>query len=263
MKWIVSHTNRPSANLQLFCFAQAGGGASTFFPWGKAAPNWLQISAIQLPGHETRISESLSADWRELVKSISVAISKITKLPYAFFGHSMGALLAYETARNMRSIGFYEPQVLFLSGRNSPTVHPRWPPISQLTNDCFLAELSKRYAGIPDEILQNPEMMEMYLPILRNDIRLVEDYRHAISSPLNCPFFLYYGVSDTLVTLHKISGWRALTNGPAYQREFPGGHLYHITHQSNLLTRLFEDLNNFKNIDVSRRNFIVQDDRMQ
>lgn len=242
MNWVITPFKRSSPQLQLFCFAHAGGGASTFFSWGKIAPEWLEISAIQLPGHESRMSEPLSTDWSQLVKSISLSITKSIKVPYAFFGHSMGALLAYETARNLRCMSNYEPCALFLSGRNAPTASSRLPSISQTENEIFLAELSKRYHGIPDEIFQEPEIREIYLPILRNDIKLVETYQYTTLPPLTCPFFIYYGADDSLITLGEISGWSELTSNTLYQHKFPGSHLYHITHRNELLKKLFEDL---------------------
>lgn len=228
--------------VQIYCFPHAGGGASSFSFWSKSCPDCIEISALQLPGHENRILEALSSSWVEITSSITESIMTDAKVPYVFFGHSMGTILAYEVARRIRGTGKQEPIGLFLSGRNAPTVESNLKKISDLPDAQFYYELVNRYGAEHAKSLLYPEIREVYLPILRNDLKLVESYNHDVTTPLNMPFFIYYGKDDKLTTLDKLCEWRYLTAGKFSKREFEGDHFYYQNNREELLKNLAVDI---------------------
>lgn len=244
MSWLVTPIKRRNPRIQLFCFAHAGGGASTYTSWSKFSPEWIEISSIQYPGHETRILEPLSDNFNELVDSISESLISYVTAPFAFFGHSMGGLFAYEIARKIRSKNMNEPFVLFISGRNAPNSQSILPPISKYPEEAFIRELNNRYGKLPNEIIDEPEIRKIYLPILRNDLSLVETYSHAVSTPLSSPIFIYCGTKDSLTEREKMLGWHKLTTGKITERWFDGDHFYILDQKSKLLNNLFKDLTN-------------------
>lgn len=146
--------------------------------------------------------------------------------PYVMFGHSMGALISFEAARLMRRIGAPLPLALMLSGRRAPGIPERDIPIHALPDADFVAAICARYNGIPQIILDQPDMMRMLLPIMRSDIEAIETYRYRPEEPLDIPFILYGGRDDPQASPDNVSGWRALTSGRFEQRLFAGGHFY-------------------------------------
>ena len=242
MTLLITPITKKACDIQLFCFPHAGGGASTYHSWSKLAPEWLEISAVQLPGHETRLCEPLVNHWPTLVNNISEQLNTHITKPFAFFGHSMGALIALEVARDLSLKGKSTPYCLFFSGRNSPTAQSPLPHISHEPDDSFLDKISQRYGMLPNEVVIHKELRDIFLPILRNDISLVENYNHKTEVQLHIPLFIYYGNEDRLISKEMLADWKDITQGRVTQREFPDGHFYLETQREHVLNNLFTDL---------------------
>jgi medium-chain acyl-[acyl-carrier-protein] hydrolase len=194
--------------------------------WKRSLPAFIEVCPILLPGREGRLSEPSCIDSETLIAHITAALAGHMDKPYAIFGHSMGALLALELAQSLRSSGLREPGYLFVSGRNASHLPLAQRFLHQLPDDQFLAELETRYGGIPQEILTMPEMLELYLPILRADLTLLETHLHRDRLPLNCPIAAFAGRDDRNVSPAGIEAWGEHTTAGFETRWFEGGHFY-------------------------------------
>ena len=228
----------PTRRLRLFAFPYAGRGASLFFPWRTALPDWIEIVAVQLPGREGRIGEPALARLDAVVAALVPEIVPLLDRPYAFFGHSMGALLSYELARALRGRQAPAPVALALSGRRAPTIPNPDPPLHGLTDAAFIETMRSRYDGIPQIVLEQPDLMRLLLPTLRRDIEAIETHEFRPEPPLDMPFLLYGGTDDRQAPRESLAAWRALTTGEAPLRQFPGGHFYLQAQQAELLRDL-------------------------
>lgn len=233
---------RAAQRLRLFAFPYAGRGASLFFPWRAALPDRIELAAVQLPGREGRINEPAITRLDALVAAMLPEIIPLLDRPYAFFGHSMGALLCYELTRALRRQGAPAPIALALSGRRAPTVPNPDPPLHVLTDAAFVETMRSRYDGIPQIVLEQPDLMRLLLPTLRRDIEAIETHVFRPEPPLNLPFLLYGGADDRQAPSDSLAAWRALTTGEAPMRQFPGGHFYLQTQQAALLQDLTQSL---------------------
>ena len=170
-----------------------------------------------------------------------LADAMIPELPpaFAFWGHSMGALISFELARELRRRDQPGPLALFLSGRGAPHIPDPDPPISNLPEPEFV-EL-RRLNGTPRELLDSPELKEFFLPTIRADFELVETYEYEAEAPLNCPICAYGGLQDTDVPTSDLKEWQKQTSGAFNLRMFPGDHFY-IHTSPDLLHALRRDV---------------------
>ena len=228
--WLSRFAARPAARLRLFCFSYAGGGAAVYRPWALAMPADVEVAAVLLPGRESRLREPPVRRMSELLGALVPALEPQLDRPFAFFGHSMGALVAYELACALQQRGGPVPQRLLISGRRAPHLPERDPPIHHLGDDAFVAEIQRRYNGIPPEVLQYPELLELLLPALRADMSVIETHRlHDAGQqplPFNGPISAFGGRDDARATRQEIEGWQAHTPEPLVMRQFAGGHFY-------------------------------------
>lgn len=236
--WLIRHVARSGANARLFCFPHAGVGASTYRLWGRALPESVEVVAVQLPGRENRLQEPAVPSIVDLVQGLLPALQPELDRPFAFFGHSMGAVLATETALALQTRGGPGPAHLFVSARRPPHLPPIERPFHALPDDAFLAEVQARYGGMPPEILAEKDLLALLLPALRADIRALELHRPASSAQLACPLTVFGGTEDRLVPREHLDAWRGLTTGPFRLRLFPGGHFYLEPHRAELLADL-------------------------
>lgn len=195
-------------------------------PWGAELPADVELCSVQLPGRETRLREPAFRDLAELVSELSEQILPFLDRPFAFFGHSMGALVAFELARALAAAGSASPVCLFASGRRAPRLADAEPPLTALSDEEFLAEIQRRYGGIPAEVLEHRELVELLLPGLRADIEALERYSYTPGEPLDCPIFAFGGTHDGRVTAEQLQAWREETRARFGMRIFPGGHFF-------------------------------------
>lgn len=223
--WIKIFHPCPQPRLRLFCFHPSASGASLFRLWSKYLPSDIEVCAIQLPGRETRIKEPLITQWDDLLPPLTQTLKPlIIEYPFVFFGHSLGALICFEIARKLRKQKLPTPECLLISGRRAPQI-PIDNPLHQASNQILISTL-REYGGTPEAVLQNQDLMELFLPILRADFTLNEKYIYSSEISLEIPIFAFRGENDIAVNLEKLSGWEEHTFSSFDLHEFPGGHMF-------------------------------------
>jgi medium-chain acyl-[acyl-carrier-protein] hydrolase len=234
--WLSERDVRAGARMRLFCLPHAGSGAAAYYRW-KQKLEGVDVCPVLLPGREIRLAERSIHDAVALVETLLAGISPYLDVPFAVFGHSMGALLAYEWALRK------EPFCLFVSGRDAAHLPFGHRELHRLDDGAFVAELRRRYGGMPDDFLADAELREVFLPILRADLRLVETYRHGAERLLDCPVMAFAGRDDTSVSDAGLTGWGELTRGEFAAKRFEGDHFYHSgAGQAELLEAIRERL---------------------
>jgi len=224
-RWIRSFATGGSGAMRLVCFPHAGGSASYFFPYARAFGPDVDVLPLQYPGRQDRRREGFIDNIAELADRISVALLSDVPAPFAFFGHSMGAVLAFEVARRLRDRSAVEPVALFLSGRRAPDRRRTDDDVHRRPDEGLLAEL-RRVAGTDPRVLADPELRAALLPVTRNDYRAIETYRYEPGPPLDVPITVLIGDADPTSTVAEAAGWQAYTTAAFDLRVFPGGHFY-------------------------------------
>ena len=237
---------RPSADerfkLRLFCFPYAGGGASVYVPWARLLSPTVQLCAVQFPGRETRLRERPYMDLEGLLDGASEAIRPYLDTPFALYGHSMGALIAFELARRLRREGAPAPRRLIVSGHRAPHLPNSHPPIAHLPDLDFLAELRQRYEGIPEEVLRHTNLIALLLPSLRADMALIERYAYVAAQPLECSISAYGGLQDRVATEAELAAWQTQTQGLFSLNLFSGNHFFIRSAATAVVTTLSREL---------------------
>jgi medium-chain acyl-[acyl-carrier-protein] hydrolase len=226
---------------QLFCFAHAGGGPSFFRSWRAPLAPEIAVRRVLLPGRESRLEEPPFRHITELVGPLCAALEPYLDQPYALFGHSMGAVVAFEVARWFSGSSRPGPACLIVSGRRAPGLPSGRQRLSQLPDDEFVAEVG-RLNGIPPEVLSEPELVEMVLPALRADYELAETYQPVSGGRLDCPVAAYLGTDDPEVDFAGMLRWREVTTGEFAVRVFGGDHFYLKGGRPDVLDALRDDL---------------------
>jgi medium-chain acyl-[acyl-carrier-protein] hydrolase len=176
-----------------------------------------------------------------LVQTLAQVLVPLLNKPFAFFGHSLGALVGFELARQLRRQSGVQPVRLFVSADRAPQSPRRDRPIHALPEGEFMAEL-RRLNGIPGKVLEEAELMQMLLPVLRADFAVYETYTYSTEPPLNCPISTFGGLQDQRVSRGDLEAWRNQTNGSFSLRMFPGDHFFWNTTQPLLLQALSQEL---------------------
>jgi len=239
--WTKSFAPNPAAKMRLFCFPYAGGGCAAFRTWANEAPREMQICPVQLPGREYRIMETPYSSLSDLIPVLAQTLRPYFDLPFTIFGHSLGALIAFELARELRRLGERSPLRLFASARRAPQISPRKSPIHDLPHDEFMREL-RRFKGTPEEVLHNAELMELVLPALRADFRMHESYFYKNEPPLAMPISVFGGVDDAEVRPDELEGWSVQTSIPITLKMFPGDHFFLHREQKALIEAIAQNL---------------------
>ncbi|GIJ26726.1 thioesterase [Micromonospora qiuiae] len=220
--------------MRLFCLPHAGGTAAAYGSWHGEFPEEIEVCAVELPGRRARLREPLIRRVKPLVAAIASGLKPHLDLPYAFFGHSYGALLAFELHHHLLGEGHGSgPRALFLSGASAPHMPRANPPLSHLDDEAFVQELLG-YGGIPDTLVGESAVMQMFVPVLRADIEAFEHYVPSPRDLIDCPVYLYGGDRDHLAAPAQVAAWRELVAGPAPLELFPGGHFYLQEHRALL-----------------------------
>jgi medium-chain acyl-[acyl-carrier-protein] hydrolase len=233
---------RPAARVRLFCFPHAGAGATAFFAWSKALPADVELCAVQLPGREKRRGERPYEDFDALVEAAVVGLGPELVGPFAFFGHSLGALLAFEIARALRRRHAPLPAHLFVSGRQAAHLPTYELPAPDLDDAAFLDLVGRRYGGIPAPILAEPELVALFLPAMRADFRVIGTYVHRAEAPLPLSLSAYGGIDDPLTPAEGLAAWSQHASGQFASQRFPGGHFYLQSQLDHVLKIVGEDL---------------------
>lgn len=245
--WFLTRTLNPQAKLNLFCFPYAGGGAQIFHNWQKAFPpsTGVQVWPVQYPGRGSRLREKPFTRCASLVEALAPAVLPLTDRPFALFGHSMGATIAFELARLLREHHGREPAQLFVSGRRAPQVPEEEPATHHLPDPEFIVEL-RRLNGTPAEVLDHPELMQLMLPVIRADFTLTQTYTYTPAPPLSCPISIFGGLDDQDVTREHLAGWCEQTEGQCSMRMFAGNHFFLQSAEGTILEVVRQELSRLK-----------------
>ena len=220
-------------------FPHAGGGGSSFYRVFAGLRPDVEVIGIQLPGRENRVQDSVSSDLSEVLNGIVENLAPVLHgdVPFIFFGHSLGALLAFEVARQFRAKRLAMPAALVVSGRTPPHLPPVRPALHGLCDNDLLREIT-RLEGIPREIQTQPEMCKLILRVLRADLKLDETYVYSPEPPLDCPLLACGGRDDPEAPLHAMQEWQFCTHSKFSFKAFAGGHFFMHTSPALFTTEL-------------------------
>jgi medium-chain acyl-[acyl-carrier-protein] hydrolase len=222
--WFEPLSRAKVPRLRLFCFPHAGGSADVCRAWQRWLPEELDICLVHLPGHGRNMGEQPFTRLAPLVSAVADYINHETTIPHGLYGHSMGALICFELARELCRHG-PGPQHLFVSGHGAPQWPRSRPPIFNLPHAEFISEL-KRLNGTPAELFDNPELLELFLNILRADFEILDTYEYRDMEPLSCPITVYGGLADQHVSTASCHAWERQTSATCTVRMFKGDHFF-------------------------------------
>jgi len=232
----VSPRSERESRIRLFCFPYAGGSAQVFRDWEQELPEQIEVSGVRLPGRGERVREKPFTELLPLVQVLTDELAPHTGEPYALFGHSVGAIIAFEVARSFRRERLPLPLHLFVSAYRAPQLaHTSYRSFDLPSAD--LIDRLRKLNGTPSQILESPAMLEFFLPVIRADLQMVQTYKYSVEAPLECPISAFGGRQDPEETPEVISAWREQTTASFSQQMFAGDHFFlHAEHRSLLQT---------------------------
>ncbi len=237
-RWIFAPKPQAQARLRLFCLPLPGEGPSLFDGWPDELPDWVEVDAIKLPGHGGRRREKPYTNLDALTWDLAEALSPALDLPYAIFGHSTGALIGFELARELIRRGEPAPLHLFVSGRRAPHIDDEHF-VHYLPDDQFQLEV-QRHHSVPDKFFRNGKLR--HLPTLRADFALCETHHFFWSKRLPCPITVMGGSGDSEADRTQLQGWQEHTSSTFHLCMFPGDHLFLYQNQRAALRQLKQHL---------------------
>ncbi|QQP95722.1 thioesterase II family protein [Lysobacter enzymogenes] len=246
-KWFVRPLPRPSAALRLVCLPYAGGSAATYVPWAAQLPAGVELAAVQPPGRASRILELAHTDMDALVAGLAAAFRELSDKPYVLFGHSLGSRVAYEFARRAAGFGLPSPRLLIASGSRAPHFPATRESAHDLPEAQFIAKL-RELNGTPEEVLNNRELVQFLIPLLRADFKIAAEYR-ATPVALPCPLVVLAGTEDHEVGEAAVEGWREVAGGACEIHWIPGGHFFVEHSRAQVLERVNAALARFVGSD--------------
>ena len=212
-----------------------------FRRWVDKMASSVEVCPVQLPGRGNRIREAPFRQMTPLVESLDEGLSPYLEGPFAFFGHSLGAIVSFELALKLQREGRKLPLHLFVSGRRAPNI-PRQHPITYDRPDDEFVEELKRLNGTPKEILEHSELMQLMLPVLKADFEISETYESSGGPLSGCPITAFGGKQDEDVPQHFLEAWKEHTTGPFKHRMLPGDHFFLHASEQLLLAALNQEL---------------------
>ena len=229
------------AQLRLFCFHHAGGSISLFHAWKDRLPDHVELWVVRLPGRGDRAAEPPFKRIAPVVQEVTEALVPYLKEPFALYGHSMGAAIAFETARLVRRRHDVQPTRLLVSSCKAPQRLSVSVPTYDLPDAEFIEKL-RGINGTPQALFDDPRLLLMMLPMIRADVELMQTYEYLADAPLDCPITVFGGLQDHAVKLASLMGWRKQTTAPAILHLLPGDHFFLNSHQQAFLELLSDEL---------------------
>ena len=237
--WFQHYSAKKNSEIRLFCFPYAGGRAEIFQSWQQAIDPAVEVIAVNYPGRGKRIGATPITDCKTLVTNLLPEFMAYTDKPFAFFGHSMGALVSFELASQLQVKGISGLKHLFLSARRAVHLPFNNTNFHTLPDDEFVNMLQK-LGGTPQEVFDHPELMALLIPILRGDFMLSETYCYQAGTRLKTNTSILYSNEDQYVQKEQVTGWQDVIEGQLDFTEFPGGHFFMHSQQhavTNLVKR--------------------------
>jgi medium-chain acyl-[acyl-carrier-protein] hydrolase len=238
--WVICPQPNPQANLRLFCLPYAGGSAAVFRTWPNSLPSNVEVCAVEYPGRGRQIKSAPLTRLESLVEAIAPVLLPYLDKPFAFFGYSMGGLVSFELTHLLRQYSL-APFHLFISARRAPQL-PLIKPFLHILSDPDLLNELRNLNGTPKAVLENPELMQMFLPVLRADFAVLETYIYTQKQPLECPITVFGGLQDQEVSHEALQAWREQTIAAFSLHEFDGDHFFIHSHQELLFKLISQEL---------------------
>lgn len=236
--WFSVPRPQPSAEFTLYCFPYAGSGASCFFQWARAfEAHGIEVRSVQLPARENRLRDAPLTSIDAIVTALVGLLDESSRRPFGFFGHSMGATVAFELALACQRDARRGPKFLVASGASAPQLTITSDPLHELDDQQFIQAVSERYGGIPAAVLENEELLSLILPALRADMRAIETYQFSGGQSLKCPLYIYGGTEDVQVSESDIDAWQEV-NPPQFTKQLLSGDHFFINDHRDLLVEL-------------------------
>ncbi|MGW0786530.1 thioesterase II family protein [Streptomyces sp. NPDC002913] len=230
--WFRRFVPAPESGIPLVCFPHAGGSASSFLALARTLGGRLDVLAVQYPGRQDRRREEPYGSISAHADALAEALEPLTYEPYALFGHSMGAVLAYETTRRLAAAGRPGPRRVFVSGRGAPSELPN--AHDRLGSDAEILAAVRRLGGTAHDVLDDPELLDMVMPALRADYGALGTYNWDGGAPLGSPVTAILGDADPVVAVEEAAAWHDHTTGDFGLEILPGGHFYLDKHTDDV-----------------------------
>ncbi|GAU67592.1 thioesterase [Streptomyces sp. NBRC 110611] len=231
--WIRRFHPAPDSAVQLVCLPHAGGSASAYFRMSEALAPSVEVLAVQYPGRQDRRWEAPARSVDELARSVAGALKGRLDRPVAVFGHSMGAAVAFELTRLLEREHGAPPVALFASGRRAPSCVRQEEPLRTASDDDVVAEM-KRLSGTDARILEDADLLRIFLPVIRADYAVAGSYRCEPGARVRCPVTVLVGDADPEAGLEEARTWREHTSGDFEMHVYPGGHFYLDDYRSSV-----------------------------
>jgi surfactin synthase thioesterase subunit len=237
--WVPFRNEGSVVRCRLFCFPHAAGNAAFYLPLRRLMPPEVDFCPVELPGRAARLDEPPFTSMSALMERLDHALQPLMGVPFGFFGHSVGACMAFEAARQLRSVDGRLAVHVFVSGRGSPKFACAGPPQARPPSDRDLLAILGRFGGTPAAVMQRPELIAALLPALRADLALVAGY--AVEDRIACPITAFAGADDVT---HSgfLQSWSDFTRGKFRTCIFPGGHFYFSPAAAALAKEIVQDL---------------------
>jgi medium-chain acyl-[acyl-carrier-protein] hydrolase len=232
----------------LYCLPHAGGGASSFTSWARELPDFIEVCAAQLPGRETRIAEPTMTDIHAMSRVLAHEIACAGDLPFAIFGHSMGAAIGYEIAQELLRAGGPAPMRIFASGASAPHLPITGPRLAELPTDELIQGLIDA-GGIPAGLFDKHEYLQLIAPALRADLAIAENHQSELGPVLPYPISALTGAEDHHVPMTDVKEWEKHTSAGFTVRVFRGGHFFHREQAQAVLAAVADDIS----LDIALR----------
>ncbi|MBV5241983.1 alpha/beta fold hydrolase [Mycolicibacterium sp. PAM1] len=222
-RWLRNFHPAPSARIRLVCLPHAGGSASYYFPMSAALSPEFNVYGVQYPGRQDRHSEPFVESVDDLADQIYAEVAALPEVPTAFFGHSMGAVLAFEVARRFESLAGRRPVVVFASGSRAPS---HYGDEREYKSDNDLIGVMRDLGGTDPRIFNDPDLLSTFLPAFRNDYRALQAYHRGTEVVISAPIVVMTATDDPKTSEDNARAWLAHTTGGGEVRTFTGGHFY-------------------------------------
>jgi medium-chain acyl-[acyl-carrier-protein] hydrolase len=238
--WLVTWPRKTTPRVRLFCFPYAGGNGQIFKSWADSLPDYIEVVGIELPGRGRRFAEPFIDDINQVIDHLYESIKSSLDIPFAFYGHSNGALLVFELTKRVIARTGISPQKIFIAAKRSPHLG-REVPLHKLCDEEFV-KVIRDYKGTPIQVFSHPELLELYLPILRADFALSENYIFMDQAPLSTEAVLIAGEADEIASVEEVFAWENLFATPPEKEVVTGDHFFLNSCQEHLFSIIQQKL---------------------
>lgn len=236
--------------MNIICFPHAGANSTAFFAMKKMLPASFNLQVLEYPGHGKYFKMPLMKRFQSLVDFLVGEVQPFLQPPFVFLGHSMGALVSFEVARKLRELNRPMPDYLLVSGRYAPQKESNAVQLSRLPDDQFSYVLHQLYQGIPETIRTDENLMKVFIPILKADFAVLEDYQYVEKSPLSCKIIAIAGNQDRVVNEDQLNEWSKQTSSDFKKFIIPGDHFSIIADPAAYIQIITQQISSFSHVNL-------------